>query len=35
MLIWYKMIYKFSYEHNRALHPKIKVKFIWILTMLI
>ena len=27
MLIWYKMMYKFSYEHNRskigALHPKI------------
>ena len=27
MLIWYKMMHKFSYEHNRseirALHPKI------------
>ena len=35
MLIWYKMMHKFSYEHNiehnrskiRALHPEIIGKF--------
>ena len=41
MLIWYKMMHKFSYEYNssktRALHPIIIGKNLsaWSLTMLI